>query len=353
MLNFQGTAIRIQYTGKITSADEIKFTRQVADFATEELVATRVKPKKSDVLRATCHVRHDHVLRATCYVRHVISIQVDMESPTSEPKRLVAPLAALAFVSLGLPDGLLGVAWPSMRVFFGVDLQALGGLLVATTAGYVASSFSSGRLLRQVNLGTVLAASCLLTASGLLGYAAASHWPVVLALGVVLGVGAGAIDAALNTYVATHHGARTLNWLHACFGIGAASGPLMMTAVLQRGSTWQRGYVIVGIAQIALATCFALTFRAWPRGDGLAPSADSERRGNDGGDASRTGRVARDGGVRRICRGRSVNRCMDVHRPHGGAPHQHRPGRAARQFVLGWDYGRAAARRHRRGHRLG
>jgi fucose permease len=197
-----------------------------------------------------------------------------MQSPTSEPKRLVAPLAALAFVSLGLPDGLLGVAWPSMRVFFGVDLQALGGLLVATTAGYVASSFSSGRLLRQVNLGTVLAASCLLTASGLLGYAAASHWPIVLALGVVLGVGAGAIDAALNTYVATHHGARTLNWLHACFGIGAAAGPLMMTAVLQRGSTWQRGYVIVGIAQIALATCFALTFRAWPRGDGLAPSAD-------------------------------------------------------------------------------
>jgi fucose permease len=197
-----------------------------------------------------------------------------MQSPTSEPKRLVAPLAALAFVSLGLPDGLLGVAWPSMRVFFGVDLQALGGLLVATTAGYVASSFSSGRLLRQVNLGTVLAASCLLTASGLLGYAAATHWPIVLGLGVVLGVGAGAIDAALNTYVATHHGARTLNWLHACFGIGAASGPLMMTAVLQRGSTWQRGYVIVGIAQIALATCFALTFRAWPRGDGLAPSAD-------------------------------------------------------------------------------
>jgi fucose permease len=125
-----------------------------------------------------------------------------------------------------------------------------------------------------LNLGTVLAASCLLTASGLLGYAAASRWPVVLALGVLLGVGAGAIDAALNTYVATHHGARTLNWLHACFGVGAASGPLMMTAVLQRGSTWQRGYVIVGVAQIALATCFALTFRAWPRSDGLAPSAD-------------------------------------------------------------------------------
>jgi fucose permease len=188
--------------------------------------------------------------------------------------RLVAPLAALAFISLGLPDGLLGVAWPSMRAFFGVELQALGALLVATTAGYVVSSFSSGRLLRRLNLGTVLAASCLLTASGLLGYAAASHWPVVLALGVVLGVGAGAIDAALNTYVATHYGARMLNWLHACFGVGAASGPLVMTAVLQRGSSWQRGYVIVGVAQIALATCFVVTFRSWPRSDGLAPATD-------------------------------------------------------------------------------
>jgi fucose permease len=186
----------------------------------------------------------------------------------------VAPLAALAFISLGLPDGLLGVAWPSMRAFFGVELQALGALLVATTAGYVVSSFSSGRLLRRLNLGTVLAASCLLTASGLLGYAAASHWPVVLALGVVLGVGAGAIDAALNTYVATHYGARMLNWLHACFGVGAASGPLVMTAVLQRGSSWQRGYVIVGVAQIALATCFVVTFRSWPRSDGLAPATD-------------------------------------------------------------------------------
>jgi len=188
------------------------------------------------------------------------------------PARLVAPLAALAFVSLGLPDGLLGVAWPSMRASFGVDLEALGSLLVATTAGYVAASFSSGRLLRRVNLGTVLAASCLLTAAGLLGYAAAPSWPMMLALGAVLGLGAGAIDAALNSYVATHHGARMLNWLHACFGVGAAAGPLIMTAVLQRGSAWREGYVIVGAAQVGLAACFAMTLRHWPRSDGL-PSA--------------------------------------------------------------------------------
>jgi fucose permease len=198
-----------------------------------------------------------------------------MTSPGRRSNRLVAPLAALAFVSLGLPDGLLGVAWPSMRAFFSVDLQALGALLMATTAGYVVSSFSSGRLLRRMNLGAVLAASCLLTAAGLLGYATTSHWPVVLALGIVLGLGAGAIDAALNTYVATHYGARMLNWLHACFGLGAASGPIVMTAVLRRGLSWQRGYVIVGVAQVALATCFAATFRSWPRSDGLA-AADGD-----------------------------------------------------------------------------
>ena len=199
-----------------------------------------------------------------------------MHAPTTQPKRLVAPLAALAFVSLGLPDGLLGVAWPSMRVFFGVDLQALGGLLVATTAGYVASSFSSGQTSSPLEpRGTVLAASCLLTASGLLGYTAASRWPVVLALGVLLGVGAGAIDAALNTYVATHHGARTLNSLHACFwgrcrvrSADDDGGAPAWFDVAARVCDCRRR------ADCARGSCFALTFRAWPRSDGLAPSAD-------------------------------------------------------------------------------
>jgi fucose permease len=188
-------------------------------------------------------------------------------------KRLVPVLAALAFVSLGLPDGLLGVAWPSIRATFGLDLDALGALLVAATAGYVASSFSSGHLLGRINLGTVLAVSCGLTAAALLGYAAAPSWLLMLGLGAVLGLGSGAIDAALNTYVATHHGPRMLNWLHACFGVGAASGPLVMTAVLDSGSSWRRGYAIVGLAQLALAACFVVTFRWWPRSDGGGPAA--------------------------------------------------------------------------------
>lgn len=196
---------------------------------------------------------------------------------TNARRHLLVVLAGLAFVSLGLPDGLLGVAWPSIRASFGLDLDALGALLVATTAGYVGSSFSSGPLLKRMNLGAVLALSCLLTGAALLGYAAVSHWPAMIAIGLVLGVGAGAIDAALNTYVATQHGAQALNWLHACFGVGAATGPVIMTAVLGMGQPWQRGYAIVGVAQLGLAGVFAVTYPWWPQTAGTGPTAADER----------------------------------------------------------------------------
>lgn len=167
-----------------------------------------------------------------------------------------------------------------MRSSFGVRLQDLGVLLAAATGGYVASSFSSGRLLRRVSLGAVLAGSCLLTGGALLGYAAASRWLAVMTLAVFLGVGAGAIDAGLNTYVATRYSAGVLNALHGCFGIGAASGPLIMTAVLRRGISWRAGYALVGAAQLGLAACFVLTRRAWPaaeppRGSGAGRHGES------------------------------------------------------------------------------
>lgn len=180
-------------------------------------------------------------------------------------QRLLVILSACAFISLGLPDGLLGVAWPSIRLTFARDLDALGALLVAATAGYIASSATSGRVLRHMNLGGVLALSCVLTAFALIGYAMSPDWRLLIALATVLGVGGGGIDAALNTYAATHHGPRALNWLHACYGIGAALGPLIMTAVLSRGLPWQRGYAIVGVAQLLLAAAFGATRPLWPR----------------------------------------------------------------------------------------
>jgi fucose permease len=172
-------------------------------------------------------------------------------------------LASLAFISLGLPDGLLGVAWPSMRRTFGLELDAVGALLVSTTIGYVSSSFSSGRVLRYLNVGTLVAVSCALTGISLLGYASVSAWPVLIALGVCLGLGAGAVDAALNTYAATRHSHGMLNWLHACYGIGAAAGPLLMTAILARSLPWQRGYLLVAVGQLFLAAAFFGTQGWW------------------------------------------------------------------------------------------
>src|SRR5215475_777443 len=165
---------------------------------------------------------------------------------------LLVALAYLGFVSIGLPDGLLGVAWPSIRASFGLSLDALGALLVMFTMGYLLSSFSSGRLLMHINVGSLLALSCLATAASLLGYALSPRWSMMVALGMLAGLGAGAIDAGLNTYAATHFSPRSVNWLHACYGVGATVGPLIMTSVLMADRPWQWGYGFVGVWQLLL-----------------------------------------------------------------------------------------------------
>ncbi len=176
---------------------------------------------------------------------------------------LLIGLTYISFISLGLPDGLLGVAWPSIRAFFNLPLDALGALLVMFTTGYLLSSFSSGRILARLNVGALLALSCLATAVSLLGYALTSNWWIMVTLGLLSGLGAGAIDAGLNTYAATHFSARSVNWLHACYGIGATIGPFIMTSVLTAHHPWQRGYVTVGLGQLALAICFGMTSKLW------------------------------------------------------------------------------------------
>lgn len=173
-------------------------------------------------------------------------------------------LAYLGFAAIGLPDGLLGVAAPSIGVAFGIAPAAIGVLLVCFTAGYLAASFASGRLLARFGVGAVLVWSCVLTGVSLLGYATAPRWAVLLAWAPLAGLGAGAIDSGLNTYAATHHGVRTLNWLHACYGVGVTSGPLLMGALLAAGRPWTSGYVVVGVAQVVLAVAFAVTRSSWP-----------------------------------------------------------------------------------------
>jgi fucose permease len=183
------------------------------------------------------------------------------------PKLGLILLAYIAFVALGLPDGLLGVGWPSIRAGFSIPLDAIGMLLVASVAGYMTSSFLSGFLLSRVGVGRMLAASCLLTGLALLGYTLAPHWWVMVFLGVFAGLGAGAIDAGLNTYVAAHFGEGLMQWLHASWGVGITIGPMLMTLGLSVLNSWRFGYRVVSGFQIALAIGFVLTLAMWSRND--------------------------------------------------------------------------------------
>ena len=184
-------------------------------------------------------------------------------APSMARGTLLALLAFLAFISLGLPDGLLGVSWPSMRLAFGVPLDALGTLVAVQTLGYLTSSSLSGRLLRVLPIGSVLALSTLAAALALLGFSTTSLWPLLLACGFLAGLAGGAVDAGLNAYGARHFSARVLNWLHAFFGVGTTLGPLIVTAVLTSGAAWRWSYVIVGTAQLLLAATFFATRRRW------------------------------------------------------------------------------------------
>lgn len=190
-------------------------------------------------------------------------------------------LAYAAFIALGMPDGLLGIAWPSMRADFAVPLDALGMLLFASVAGYMTSSFMSGALVSRFGVGKLLAVSCALTGTALLGYTLVPVWSMMVALGFVAGLGAGAIDAGLNTYAAAHFDPGLVQWLHASYGIGITIGPIIMTMALSSQDSWQIGYRIVAGFQWLMALAFALTLSWWSDSQTAAGEAEREKRLTD------------------------------------------------------------------------
>ncbi|SRR5690554_483794 len=196
------------------------------------------------------------------------------------PRIGIILLAFVAFIALGLPDGLLGVGWPSIRANFSVPLDAIGLFLATSVAGYTTASFLSGILLARMGVGRMLATSCFLTGVALLGYTLVPQWWMMVLLGVFAGLGAGAIDAGLNTYVAANFGEGLMQWLHASWGVGITIGPLLMTLGLSVLNTWRFGYRAVGIFQIALAACFVLTLGMW-RLNGETSGGESEKRLTD------------------------------------------------------------------------
>ncbi|MCL4255875.1 MAG: MFS transporter, partial [Anaerolineae bacterium] len=170
-------------------------------------------------------------------------------------------IAFIAFISLGLPDGLLGVAWVSMSADVGAPLNALGAVTIGVTAGYVLSTVLSGKLVALMGIGRLLALSCALTATALIGYTIVPVWWMVTLIGVLAGLGGGAIDAAINNFISHHHRAM-LFLLHAMFGIGTTAGPLIMNTAINTTS-WRSGYWVVATFQIGLALTFLVTAKQW------------------------------------------------------------------------------------------
>ncbi|HEX6682081.1 MAG TPA: MFS transporter [Candidatus Limnocylindrales bacterium] len=175
-------------------------------------------------------------------------------------------LAYLGFISLGLPDGLLGVAWPWVRTDFGVPLGSVGFVILLGTIGYVLSSVTAGFLLARLGVGRLLAGSTTLSCLGMAAFGSSRALAFAAAASLLIGLGSGAIDSGLNAYAASNFGARHMNWLHAAFGLGAMLGPLVMTAAVTSSWTWRWGYGAVATVLCLLAISFAVTARLWDRG---------------------------------------------------------------------------------------
>src|SRR5688572_14826590 len=198
-------------------------------------------------------------------------------------------LAYLAFVSLGLPDTVLGVAWPSLRERFGLEPSAIGAVLVAGMVGYFLSGLCAGALMRALGVGGVLAASSGLVALALVGYALAPTWFSFFPIGLAMGLGSGAIDAGLNGYAARHFSVRHVNWLHAFWGIGASLGPMIMTAAIASGFGYRYGYASLALVLGVMASAFLLTRRRWDEPDQGRETAKLDK--TNFGAAIRSGRV--------------------------------------------------------------
>lgn len=169
----------------------------------------------------------------------------------------------LAFISLGLPDSLLGVSWSMMQSEFGAPLEAAGLLFMTIAGGTIISSFASGVVLKRFGTGIVTFISCLMTAGALLGFhfAPSIFWLFICA--IPLGLGAGAVDAGINNYVATHYKAHHMSWLHCFWGVGATLGPVIMAQFIVGQQSWRSGYLAIAGLQFLLVVILFFTLPLW------------------------------------------------------------------------------------------
>ena len=172
----------------------------------------------------------------------------------------------LSFISLGLPDSMLGSAWPAMNVSLNAPLWGAGLVQMLISFCTIISSLNSAKLIRRFGTGKLTAISVATTALALLGFSLAKNYAFLLLMAVPLGLGAGAVDAGLNNYVALHCEAKHMSWLHCFWGVGTIIGPMILSAVLRVGGSWATGYRAVGLIQCAVSALLFATLGMWKRG---------------------------------------------------------------------------------------
>lgn len=176
---------------------------------------------------------------------------------------LLLAIIYIAFISLGLPDSLLGSAWPVMHEGLGVPVSYAGAVTMIIAGGTIVSSLSSDRLTRKFGTGLVTAVSVLMTALALFGFSVSGEFWMLCLWAIPYGLGAGAVDAALNNYVALHYASRHMSWLHCFWGVGASISPYIMSFALAGGHGWSSGYRYVSIIQIVLSVCLFASLPLW------------------------------------------------------------------------------------------
>lgn len=173
----------------------------------------------------------------------------------------------LSFISLGLPDSMLGSAWPAMNVSLNAPLWGAGLVQMLISFCTIISSLNSAKLIRRFGTGKLTAISVATTALALLGFSLAKNYAFLLLMAVPLGLGAGAVDAGLNNYVALHCEAKHMSWLHCFWGVGTIIGPMILSVVLRVGGSWATGYRAVGLIQCAVSALLFATLGMWKHGN--------------------------------------------------------------------------------------
>ena len=178
---------------------------------------------------------------------------------------LLLALIYISFISLGLPDALLGAAWPTMCLEFGVPVSMAGVISVTVAVGTVISSLLSDRLTLWLGAGKVTAISVGMTALALFGISRSTQLWHLLIWAIPYGLGAGSVDASLNNYVALHYASRHMSWLHCMWGLGASIGPIVLGRALTAGLNWNTGYVYISLFQVALTAVLLLSLPIWKK----------------------------------------------------------------------------------------